>query len=460
MSKPESMFMGTIDSRFDTLQSQINIDASNGKIYIQRRSSNTGSGTYLGQACMNTRQTYFNISSSSDLRYYLPGLALMPTFHACLEDGVTPVDRTNVGIPWNVAGATIANLQLRINGQAQPIEIYSNNNFGIANTIRLLCEMSRTNIDGMSESFALPALGEETEAETATTFSLACQARSLMNLTDVAGFTIKRNYLWYLPLLFSFASVPCYASINLLEIFIDWIHPSEVLFKKAAYPRTPQYICDDIQIMLDQTQMTPLQTGMELKEAMNQKSAQNFMYKYYDVSQQNYTSGGAIINNSVINCEGAILAFPGSVLGNPNKLQFCMNNISSFTMFYQGQSVPQIPCALDVTNRKNNVEAYFMYKKLCKREYTTNYLPAIPYENGYGDELNPKDASIYFLFCSPFNPALTPKLADASELRVITSQVYNADPQICNTNCSVYLIKIRNVVFQVKPDGTAEKMYS
>ena len=455
--KPASEFFeGSIDPRFNILNSTINIDASNSRVLIQRRSSNTGSATYLGQTCFNTRQTYFDISSSSDLRQYLPGVCFVLRGYAVLEDGSTPVDRTSVGIPWN-SMCMLNGLQVRINSSGTPIEIYSNNRFDVASTIRLICEMSRTQLEGMSESLFTPCF--ETDADTGVTFSLETQARSLSWLQDVGGFVIKRSILWPLPLLCSFANVPAMCKINRIEFFFDWKNPDQVLFKKTAYNHTPQYLVEDIQCILDQSSMSVIQASMELKESVSKQDTQRFFYRYYDVLETNYVSSGTVLQNSVPNLESAILCFPSTVLGNPNYLQFCMNNLNSYAMMYNGYSVPQVPVQMDVLHRQNNGEAYYMYKKLLKKEFTTNYLPALPYSTGYGAELNPHDDSTYFLFCASFNQSLAPHLSDPGELRCITSQVANADPLICNTNCKVYLIKIRNVGFQVNPDGTCEKFF-
>lgn len=457
-TKPSEFFVGTLDNRYNILNNQVNIDASGARVLIQRRTSNSGSSSLLGNACYNTKQTYFDISSSSDLRQYLLGFNILVKGYATIEDGRTPVDRTSVGIPWNSMGALLNGIQVRLNSSGNPVEIYSNNRYDVASTIRLLMEQSRTNLENMSETLFTPCF--ESDMDRATGFSLETQARSLKWLQDIAGHLIKRTMLWPLALLCSFAAVPSFIDIRRIELYLDWKAPNEVCFKKSAYAHTPYYFVEDVQCILDQSSMSVYQASMELKESISQKSTQRLFYKYYDVLETQYISSGSVVQNGVQNLESAVLCFPATVLGNPNYLQFTMNSLSTITFFYQGYSVPQTPMTMDTLNRQANGEAYFAYRKCCKKEFTTNYSPAIPYDTGFGAELNPHADETYFLYCATFSNSLNPHLTDAGELRAVTSQNVDPDPLNCSTNCKVYLVKIRNVAYEIHPDGTCEKWWA
>jgi len=464
-SKPSDFFVGAIDQRYNILNQTINIDASGSRVLIQRRSSNTGTSTLIGNACFNTKQTYFDISSSSDLRQYLPGLTIMCRGYATIEDGTTQVDRTAVSIPWDSAAALLNGIQVRINGNGNPVEIYSNNRYDIAHLTRMVMEYSRTTLEGLSETLFTPCF--ESDAETNLQLSLEAQARSLKWLTDASGKMIKRQLLWPLGYLCSFAAVPAFLDIKRLEIFLDWKNPAEVCFKLSTYAHTPYYFIDDVQVILDQSSMSVFQSSLELKESITSNSTQRLFYKYYDVLETQYISSGTVVRNGVQNLEAAVLMFPCSILHTPagiqypNALQMTSNNLTTISFYYQGYSVPTTPMVLDVYNTMSTVEAYYHYKKCCKKELTMNFVPAIPWDTGYANESNPHNDSTYFLYCASFSNALAPHLSDAGELRVVTSQTVMPDPELNSlVPCKCYLVCIRNVAFEMHPDGTAEKWWA
>lgn len=447
------MIFGSTDN---ILNQQINIDGSNVRILSERRTPQTGSNGATG---FNTRQTYFNITSSSDLRSYIPGFNFLVKGHAENELH-QPVDPATVGIPWDSMGALISNLQIRINGAANPIEQYANNRFDTSHFVRMIMEMSRTQIEGMDDVFFAPCFEED--AESTTTFSLECQARSLRWLATSGGGNIEYHSVnWPFPVLCSFAAIPAQWAINQLEVFIDWKSPETVLFKKTADPHTNSYIVDDIQLIVDRTQMSMFQSALELKQDVSAKNTQRVMYRYYDTLETTYTGGATIYQNGITNLEAVVLMFPHTVLSTGvNPLQFCANSLSAISAVYSGISVPQQPIQVDVANKLRNSELYYHYKKCCKKEFTTNFVPALPYTTSYGNALNPADDACYFLYCFCFNNGIAPRLSDSSEVRVITSQTSTSNPAIDSTNCKCYLVKIRNVCFQINNDGTVEKFYS
>ena len=453
------IYEAAIDCRFSLLENKIPIDASGSYILVSRRSPNQRGGSpYIN----SNSQTYFEITSSSDLRNYLGSFAFIVKNH-CENEVAGGIAHDKVSLPWNPA-CMISTMQLRINGQGTPMENDSSTFYMYSNTMRVLTELSQTQIEGASSVFWTPAIGAEDDADTtlAGGISAAGQARTLQWFSDADNTIIHNQRLLPFSYLFSSCNVAAQFELHKIEVFITWRAPETVCFHTADDAHTNYFFVDDINLILNQQQMTMFQNMLETRDVRTGKNTQNIMYPYYEAFSTSYTSSQNIIRNSVVNLDSVFLWFPQTILTNgANYLQACANSISTFNSYYANMPVPTTPIALDITSKKCNVEIYYEYLRACDKLNNHNFVPAITYDTGYASEaiINNRDDATYFLYCTKFNNSLQPKLTSASELRLIPIQAPVGDGDWESTNCTAIVILKRWICVTINPDGTITKLY-
>ena len=458
-NKIENFFAPSIDPRFNILNQATAVDCSNSNLIIRRQPPNSGSAGANGFN-YNGGTVYFDISNGgNDLRENLNGMAVIGKWHAQKSNG-NPVDRNTVGIEPDLACAAIKSIRCHINSSSEPIEVYSNANYGDALKVRHLLTMSNQMLESGAGGACLPPYFSS-NLDTKTTFSIETLARSA---TFLAGPNqiLYNSFRWSLPWLFSFATVPALSSILRIQLYIDWQPQDQVLFKMTSNADTNLFIIDDIVLETDSTRMTTIQNSLEIKEQVSGSSAQNFLFPYYDTISQTYTGSSTLICTGVSNLQAAVLLFPSTSCSSQgvNRYQYMPNDLSSVNANYKSMSVPQTQVPLSVTQPSQNIEIYNMYIRTCNLQYSENFVAAIPFESGFGASMNPYTDASQYLYCFPFNAGLLPTLSDASDLQIYTSQSYSGDPHNASTNCSCIIVRIRLIAYQVKPDGSTQKFFT
>lgn len=453
------VYEAAIDPRFNLLENKIPIDASGSYILVSRRAPNSRGGS--PHINSSGSPTYFEISSSSDLRNYIGSFALIVKCH-CENEAGGGIDHAKVSVPWNPA-CMISTLQLRINGQGSPLEIDSSTYFMYSNTMRVLCEMSRTNIEGRSDVFWTPCMDSEEDADVSLPGGLspAAQARTLTWFSSLDNDIIYNQRLLPFAYLFSSCNMAAQVELHKIELFITWRDPTSVCFKTTDDAHTNNFFIDDVNMILNQQQMSVFQNMLETRDIKTGKNAQNLMFAMYDAYSTTYTSSQNIIRNSVVNLDTVFLWFPATILTNgANYLQACSNSISTYNAYYANMPCPTTPVSLSVADKKCNVEIYYEFLRAIDKINNKNFVPSIDYEKGYAAEslANNRDDSTYFIYATKFNNSLQPKLTSASELRIIPIQA-PVGGDYDSTNCTAIVIMKRWVQCTINPDGTVNKVY-
>ena len=455
--EPSQFFDSIQDQRFNLLTQKIPVDASNAQTLVSKLAPWSAGGSNLGLNT-NTKLTRFRLQSSEDLRSFIGGFSFLIKGHACRVNNSTgaqtPLSTNLVSLPWDTAGALIENIFLKFNDQSDLIEQYNSSTYPISHMARMLTQKSRLFLENASDMLFTPCI--ETGRDLATTLSTESEVRQAKWLGNQAGGSIiYHSKLAPLSYLFDFCETDAFFKLNILEVSVQWKLPQNILFQTSAETAaallagyTNLYFVDECSMIVDQTRMSMSMAIKEVKEELKQEDTQRRSYLYYDAYPLNYSSHNMKLQLSQSeNCQGVIFMFPSTIDGlGINPLQFITNQLSSISFVYESKNLNEVPLTLDATNHSLNVEQYYYYRRLIKKEYAVNFTNAIPAETGMLS-----DVENYSLVCCPVFASALPVLAMGANRGLL--ELY-FQQQSAGSLGTAFVVRMRERFVQVNTSGS------
>lgn len=456
-------FLPVQDERYNICTThRIAIDASSNTIIMSKKPA-WNSPSVNGIVNASSKPTQFRVYSSADLRSYLPYFTILVKGHASKIVGGNEVsiNSKEVSIDWDPASALIKNCYIRLNSNSEMLENYQNSRYDVAHKVRMLQTLSRQMIEGDDSIFMSPCF--ETSRDTVTVLSAESQARSRRWLSSTTTAPTAAGIIYHsrsLPLshLFSSCSIPAYLQVNCIDIVIEFKKYDEILFSTSVDTSANSYIIDDVSIILDQTKMSPAQASIELKELVDGTNVQRMAYPYYEIVSQAYVQSAKLIVPNCVDLQSVAFMFPSTTDGyGVNPLQFILNDISSYSVMYGNMQITDLPLNIDTTNRQTNVELYYYYRKCCHKEFTTNFVPAIPCYEGYlkpFQTLSPRVCDeTYAIMWMPLWASDKFHLSPPAQLEIMTNQASTGKSP---STCLICMCRMR--AMQINSDTTSESI--
>ena len=455
-SEQQAAFEPNIDPRYNLLNNKIPVDISihNSTIALIEPDEANSNGAWNDKTKEKTIK--FSLESSGNQRDPLASYVLKWKGHAETSTGAA-VDPNSVGIPFYVLAAMISGKHLKLQGKSVEIQ---QGGADYELFLRALCELSYKTLESRSDIFAQPTI--ESTVDLAGGLSPETVARSHKYLTDAAGYKIYHQFAVPLSLIFSSlqdqAAFVEYTKMN-IELMLK--AQNDILFQTSANTDENLYKIDEIQIVSYQCNMSTSQDIQEMKATLNMQNGQNFFYKFYDIDIPPYKTGGSVKRSDISNAEAVILAFDGRVLLNHvNRYQFTANGLKSIYPLYGKVSPVNEPITIDPANRYCSIEPYLAYQRMIKKESSLFFDPPLKYERNFQASLNPEDDAPYFIWCCSFNSSFLPKVSEAKEILIKTTQQSALGPAIANPDCTCITAAIRWQMFLVDNAGVSKVFFT
>jgi hypothetical protein len=380
--------------------------------------------------------------------------------HAENSGGLFPqngVDAESTSLDWNFSSSVIKNISIRVNGTSDPmIEQYNNSLFSIMNKKRTLCEQSLYVIEGSDDIYMTPCLESTTDNTTSLSPEARQRAYRWLSYKTTVGQVTYNNVIFHtkvIPLasISSFVNqCPFFISCKKFEIIIEFKSQSDVLFSTNSSVGQNLYIIDNVELLYDEIKSQYIQEQSNIMSRVNGET-QRISFLYYDTLELQYVKSQTFQKPASKNAQGIIFAFGANNVSSTyiNKSQFLANNIVRLNVKYGNSLVPMRPIELDETLLLNNIEIYYYYRMLLHKCPIQNFVPAVQFYNGFAPLKNSTNRETYYLYCIPFTPTDTFKLATQDNTIFVNNTQVNGVDQI-----PVYMTILTAKFFQINPDGT------
>jgi hypothetical protein len=430
------------DIRYSLSSQKIPVDNSNSIMMINHVNAyeSSSNGTCYNAA---NKICKFKISIPSDSVLDVASCALKISGHAYyLNTGAQTYVANTVSIPWDTAGALIQDIYVKCNSQSEYPISYMGDTYRAAHAIRMACEKSSTWMQNNGDILMLPSDYNCSARDTTTALNDMSLLRRNLNLVSGSAIQYHTKILPF-PYLLEFFNTSQFMKLNELELHILFRDHTNILYKLAANVNQQYYDIDSVELIVGQVKMSSPQ---QLIEAKN-NSPQHMAYSYYELLKTNMTPNTRLSYDNQTNLQGAILAFPATNINtNINPIQFIETYQTGIQWSYDNRILTDTTTNFDNTNHSKNTEAYYWYKKLCKKELTSNFVPGL----SASEFLNTSEN--FFIMCSPMFESDVITLNSGSGRGLLTITTYSADTG--NTVSLVYVVKIREKFVQFNMDGS------